>query len=88
LISTGGSSLKAVAALKESGCTVIGVHAIFSYGFDKAKTSFDAAECPFGTLTNYQELLQEAVKSNYIDENDLESLSKWSAAPADWNPNL
>ena len=85
LISTGGSSLKAVQALKDAGCDVIGVHAIFSYGFDKAKNSFDAAKCPFGTLTNYEELLQEAVKSDYIKEEELVPLSNWAKAPAEWN---
>lgn len=85
LISTGGSSLKAVDALKDAGCTVVGVHAIFSYGFAKATEAFAAAECPFETLTNYQELLQEALKSKYISEEDLASLSKWSNAPAEWN---
>ncbi|MDB4768630.1 orotate phosphoribosyltransferase [Saprospiraceae bacterium] len=84
LISTGGSSLKAVEALKETGCEVVGVHAIFSYGFDKATTAFASSNCPFGTLTNYQELLQEAVKSDYIKEEQLVSLSKWSESPADW----
>lgn len=84
LISTGGSSLKAVEALKEAGCKVVGVHAIFSYGFDKATESFAEAECPFETLTNYDELLKEAVKSKYIEEAELESLSKWSKAPSEW----
>ncbi|MEM6963768.1 MAG: orotate phosphoribosyltransferase [Bacteroidota bacterium] len=84
LISTGGSSLKAVEALTTAGCTVVGVHAIFSYGFAEATTAFAAAECPFQTLTNYQDLLQEALKSKYINEENLASLSQWSKAPADW----
>ena len=84
LISTGGSSLKAVEAIKETGCEVVGVHAIFSYGFEKATTAFAAANCPFDTLTNYQELLHEAVKSEYIKEEELASLAQWSKAPAEW----
>lgn len=84
LISTGGSSLKAVEALKDAGCDVVGVHAIFSYGFDKATEAFNAADCPFDTLTNYAELLQEAVKSEYIAEGDILSLSEWSKSPSDW----
>jgi len=85
LISTGGSSLKAVEALKEKGCTVIGVHAIFSYGFQKATDAFSAADCPFETLTNYSELLQEAVKSEYITEEDISSLEEWSKSPSTWS---
>jgi len=85
LISTGGSSLKAVEALKERGCEIIGVHAIFSYGFQKATDAFAAADCPFETLTNYSELLQEAVKSEYINQEDLISLEKWSKAPSEWS---
>lgn len=84
LISTGGSSLKAVEALKAAGCEVVGVQAIFSYGFDKATAAFAEAECPFETLTNYSELLQEAVKSKYITEEDVASLSGWSKAPSEW----
>ncbi len=87
LISTGGSSLKAVEALRATGCTVTNVYAIFSYGFGKATENFALADCPFGTLTNYQELLQEAVRSEYIDENDLASLAKWSSAPTEWKSN-
>ena len=78
LISTGGSSLKAVDALREKGCEVLAVHAIFTYEFQKATEAFAAAECPFSTLTNYSELLQEAVKSKYIQEEELISLAQWS----------
>ena len=61
LISTGGSCLKAVDALKEFGCEVAGVIAIFSYGFESAKKNFAKANCYFDTLTNYNELLKAAI---------------------------
>ena len=84
LISTGGSSLKAVEALKEAGCDVKGVLAIFTYGFDRATTAFAEANCSLETLTNYPELLQEAVKSEYISAEHLGSLQSWSKAPEAW----
>jgi len=84
LISTGGSCLKAVHALEESGCEIAGVVAIFSYGFDQAKEAFAAAKCQYATLTNYDELLKEAIKSNYINKNDMETLENWRTAPQKW----
>lgn len=84
LISTGGSSLKAVEALKESGCNVKGLVAIFSYQFDIAKEHFDAAQCPFATLTNYESLIQKAVETGYIQEKDVEELREWRLSPSTW----
>ncbi len=77
LISTGGSSIKAVDAVRASGATVVGVLAIFSYGFTKAQIAFDAANCPFKTLSNYKVLINEALKANYIQESDVELLKNW-----------
>ncbi len=85
LISTGGSSLKAVEALREAGCEVKGLVAIFTYGFDLALRNFDAAECPFVTLTDYDHLIDQALKSEYITENDIASLRDWKANPENWN---
>ena len=84
LISTGGSSLKAVDALKEAGCSISGVLAIFTYEFNQAREAFQAANCPLETLTNYPELLQEAVKSEYITSAQKELLEKWNKAPRSW----
>lgn len=85
LISTGGSSLKAVEALKKAGCNVLGLGAIFSYGFEKATKSFEAAECPFFTLSDYSHLVEHAISTNYITESDLESLRSWRSNPENWN---
>jgi orotate phosphoribosyltransferase len=86
LISTGGSSLKAVEALKEAGCNVKGLVAIFTYGFAVAEENFAKAECPFITLSNYDYLIEQALKSNYIAETDLQSLREWKENPAAWSP--
>ena len=84
LISTGGSCLKAVDALEKYGCDVVGVIAIFSYGFDNAKENFATANCQYDTLTNYNELLKEAIKSEYISASDMETLKNWREAPQEW----
>ena len=84
LISTGGSSLSAVSALRAAGCEVKGLVAIFSYGFDVANKSFKEAKCPFETLTNYDFLIAEALRHEYINEADLESLKKWREDPSNW----
>ena len=88
LISTGGSSLKAVETLREAGCEVVGVLAIFSYGFQKADEVFQAANCPFDTLSNYTVLVEKAVEMDYISVNDLEALQKWRQSPTTWGLNL
>jgi orotate phosphoribosyltransferase len=84
LISTGGSSLKAVEALKEAGCNVKGLVAIFSYQFDIAKEHFAEAQCPFATLTNYETLIEKAVETGYIQEKDVEELRDWRLSPSTW----
>jgi orotate phosphoribosyltransferase len=80
LISTGGSSLRAVEALREEGCEVRGVLAIFSYGFESAIQAFNAANCPMDTLTNYDDLISEALRSQYISDEDLRQLLAWRKA--------
>jgi orotate phosphoribosyltransferase len=84
LISTGGSSLKAVEALREVGCDVKGMAAIFTYEFPKAIESFKKANCRLVTLSNYSALLLQAVDSKFIKESDLEHLSIWREAPQLW----
>jgi orotate phosphoribosyltransferase len=84
LISTGGSSLKAVEALRESGLKVKGLGAIFTYGFEVAKKNFETAKCEYFTLSDYDHLIQKAVEQNYINEKDVDSLKKWRLAPDKW----
>lgn len=85
LISTGKSSLNAVKALKEANVNVKGMIAIFTYGFDIAKTNFETENINLHTLSNYENLLAEAVETNYIAEGELETLSAWNNNPSEWN---
>jgi orotate phosphoribosyltransferase len=87
LISTGGSSIKAVDSLKEAGLIVKGLAAIFTYGFKQASENFKNADCPFITLTDYSVLIEQALNSNYVTENDLANLQNWRENPATWNQN-
>lgn len=84
LLSTGGSSLKAVEALRAAGCHVKGLVAIFTYDFPIAEESFKAAACPFYTLSNYDTLIDQALDLNYINKEDLKSLKKWRENPSEW----
>ena len=87
LISTGKSSLNAVNALKDANVNVLGMVAIFSYGFEVAKANFESAALSLHTLSNYQELLEQALETNYISKEQLETLSQWNANPSQWNTN-
>jgi orotate phosphoribosyltransferase len=84
LISTGKSSLAAVDALKSAGATVKGMVAIFSYGFEVAKDNFEEKDLDLYTLSNYENLLEQALDTNFINENELEILSQWNANPSEW----
>ena len=84
LISTGGSSIKAIQALKDCGLDVKGLIATFTYGFKVADENFTKAACPYYTLTNYDFLVEEALKNNYISQNDLQSLREWKDQPENW----
>lgn len=84
LISTGKSSLNAVKALKEAGANVIGMVAIFSYGFDIANENFEKEKINLITLSDYQHLLEQSLDSNYISEKELETLNTWRKNPAVW----
>ncbi len=88
LISTGGSSLKAVAALRSAGCEVKGLVAIFTYEFDEAAANFKKAKCDFKTLTNYSNLIETAVEKEYIAKKDVESLKQWKLNPQNWAESL
>ena len=85
LISTGGSSLKAVEAIRNNGCEVIGMVASFTYGFPVSLEAFKAAKVTLITLTNYEAVLEEALKTDYIDEEDIPVLNDWRKDPAHWD---
>ncbi|MDR1527754.1 MAG: orotate phosphoribosyltransferase [Dysgonamonadaceae bacterium] len=85
LISTGGSSLKAVEAIRNAGCHVIGMVAIFTYGFPIAAERFKEAKVKLTTLCNYDAVLDEALKTDYIDESEIKTLQEWRKNPAKWN---
>ena len=88
LISTGGSSLKAVEAIRNAGCEVIGMAAIFTYGFPVAARKFKSAQVELITLSNYNAMLETALETNYIKPEDLETLQEWRKDPASWQgPN-
>lgn len=84
LISTGMSSLNAVNALKNSGLEVLGMIAIFSYGFDKATENFVEQGVELNTLSNYDFLLKKALEISYISENELNTLKEWRVQPDKW----
>lgn len=84
LISTGGSSLKAVEALREAKINVLGLAAIFTYGFNQAVENFENANCEFFTLSDYDHLIEQAESTNYISESDVASLQEWKVSPENW----
>lgn len=84
LISTGGSSLKAVEAIRRDGCEVIGMVAAFTYGFPVAIEAFKEAKVNLVTLTNYEAVLDSALKTGYINEEDVPVLDNWRKDPAHW----
>lgn len=84
LVSTGKSSLKAVDAIRQNGCEVIGMVASFTYGFNEAKEAFKNAKVSLITLTNYDAVLDVAIKTGYINESELPLLQEWRSDPAHW----
>lgn len=84
LISTGGSSLNAVRALREAGCQVLGIVAIFTYGLEKAKQAFAENNVEVYTLTDYDTLIETAVELGVVTEQDLTTLRKWRENPEEW----
>ncbi|WP_299668089.1 orotate phosphoribosyltransferase [uncultured Polaribacter sp.] len=84
LISTGKSSLNAVDALKEAGAVVKGMVAIFSYGFEVAKENFAEKNIELTTLSNYDNLLEQALDSSYITDKELITLHEWRRNPSEW----
>ena len=84
LISTGGSSLKAVEAVRQAGCEVVGMVAIFTYGFPLAEEKFNEAGVTLYTLSNYNAVLEAAAETGYINSEDIETLKVWRENPSQW----
>ncbi|WP_270993132.1 orotate phosphoribosyltransferase [Listeria seeligeri] len=84
LISTGGSSLKAVEALEQAGVEVLGIAAIFTYGLEKGNKLLAEAGTKLVTLTNYDELIEVALTKNYVSKEDMETLKEWKQNPETW----
>ncbi len=84
LISTGGSSLKAVEAIRKAGNEVVGMVASYTYGFPVAKKAFEDAGVRLITLTDYEHVVAEAAATGYISESDVEVLNEWRKNPANW----
>ncbi len=87
LVSTGGSSLKAVDAIRNAGGEVIGMVAIFSYEFPVAVEKFREAGVKLKTLSNYNAMLEVALETKYIKESDIETLREWRKDPESWVPD-
>jgi orotate phosphoribosyltransferase len=85
LVSTGGSSLKAVSALRDAGCEVLGMAAIFSYLFPQAVQNFKDMNCRLITLSNYSILLDLALESGFISQKEAALLAEWRKDPENWN---
>lgn len=84
LVSTGGSSLSAVEALRDAGCDVLGMVAIFTYGFPAAEQNFAQAGVKLDTLSNYNAMIELAAKQGYVKAEDLETLAQWRTSPETW----
>lgn len=86
LVSTGKSSLKAVEAIRNAGCEVVGMVALFSYGFPVAESNFEDAGVELHTLSDYNAMLDAALGTNFITDSDMETLRRWRLDPANWTP--
>lgn len=85
LVSTGKTSLMAVKALRDVGCNVKGMAAIFTYNLPVAIKNFEEEKCRLITLSNYNSLIRKAVESNYISDSDIHKLVKWRENPQKWD---
>lgn len=85
LVSTGGSSLKAVDAIHRDGCEVIGMVASFTYGFPVSVKAFNDAKVRLVTLTDYESVVEQAVNTSYITKDDVKILDEWRKDPSNWN---
>ncbi len=85
LVSTGMSSLNAIEALKKENVDIMGMLAIFTYGFPTAEENFQKAACSLDTLSNYNTLIELAVKDNYVNPENLNTLNEWRINPGEWD---
>ncbi len=88
LVSTGKSSLAAVDALRKAGLTVKGMAAIFSYGLDIAENNFKDKSCELVTLSDYDHLIKQALKSDYVKQDEVKTLMEWRKDPQKWSDNF
>lgn len=88
LVSTGGSSLRAVEAVREKGAEVKGMFAIFTYGLSIAEKNFANANCELTTLTDYDTLLKKVSEEGFVQEEEMQSLIKWRLDPEAWSNNF
>lgn len=84
LVSTGGSSLKAAKAVRNFGCDVVGMVAIYTHGFPEAEKNFKESQVPLYTLSNYDAVIEEALRTNYISQSEIATLQEWRRDPANW----
>lgn len=84
LVSTGMSSLQAVEALRGAGARVLGMGAIFTYGFDISEKAFEEANCQLVTLSDYENLITKAVDGGYVDKSQERTLNQWRLNPSEW----
>ncbi|MCE8164967.1 orotate phosphoribosyltransferase [Porphyromonas gingivalis] len=84
LISTGGSSLKAAEAIRNFGCEVLGMVAVYTHGFPMAEQNFEKAEVKLVTLTDYDQVIEEALQTGYISAENVELLREWRKSPETW----
>ena len=87
LISTGKSSLGAVKALQDAGAEVLGMLALFTYNFEISNQNFSSAAIPLNTLSDYDHLIKEALRSDYIKQEEMKILQSWRSNPTKWNNN-
>ena len=85
LISTGGSSLKAVEALRQAGVEVVGMVASYTYGFPVAEEAFREADVKLVTLTDYEAVVEKALETGYIKQDDVPVLAEWRKNPSEWH---
>lgn len=88
LISTGGSSLKAVQAIQDAEADPLALLAVYTHAFPQSEALFTSAQLPVITLSDYETVINEAVKENYISPNEIEILKQWRTNPAQWGINL
>lgn len=84
LISTGGSSIAAVKALRKAESEVLGMVAIFTYGFDVARKQMEDNDCLLYTLSDYNTLIEQAIALGYVQPNELDTLKEWRESPSTW----